>query len=332
MLEVLAQLLARDLDRAERVFVRIDPHDVTLVHIALGQSRLHVEGRGGRQLRPCPAALHFIDEVEQRRILHARVSGIESRRRAADRGACPLARRFVRSGEPLGEARQFGHGSERDQVGVDARHAPAALLTAQRHVDHRQALDPVLRLHEMHTVDHRVADLAVRVPDDHDVRFRIHGRQRGGVVLGADTRGVVARFAEAAVDQHDLQVRAFTLHARERRGGGTGDPSHARAGELRAIPQHRAGRRKAGDADLHGAARQDHRLGEDRRAARVFDVRRDVAIRGLRGGAAQEVEAEVEVVVPRRDDVVLQRVQRVDDRLRLAVVVPAVERREGIAL
>src|SRR2546422_277615 len=57
VLEILAQLLARDLHRPQRVFVRIDPHEVPLVHIALGYSRLHIEDRGGRQLRPGAAAL-----------------------------------------------------------------------------------------------------------------------------------------------------------------------------------------------------------------------------------------------------------------------------------
>ncbi len=64
MLEVLAQLLAADLHGAQRVFVRIDPQHVPLMHLPLGQSRLHIERRRGRELRSGAAALHFVDEVE----------------------------------------------------------------------------------------------------------------------------------------------------------------------------------------------------------------------------------------------------------------------------
>src|SRR5437879_2626054 len=101
MLQVLAQLQARDPYRTERILVGVDPRHVTLMDVALWQPRLRVEGSGRRQLRPCPAALHLIDEVEQWRVLHAGVARIESRCRGAERGARPLPRRFLRRVEPL---------------------------------------------------------------------------------------------------------------------------------------------------------------------------------------------------------------------------------------
>ena len=335
MLEVFPQLLARDPHGAKRVLVRIDPDDVALMNVALGQSRLDVEGGRRRQLRARAAALHLVDEIEQRRVLHPRKARIEARCRAPDGRPGPQAGRLVCGVESLREARQLRHVRQRDQVAVDSGDAVASRRVArQRHVDDGDALHPILRLHEVHAVDDRVADLAVRVPDDHDVRFGIHRGQGRRVVLRPDPGRVVARFAESAVNQDDLEVGAFTLHARERRRCGARDAAeaHARRGELRAIPQHRARRRKAGDADLHGAAGQDDRSGEERSPRRVIDVCRDVAVRGLRGGAAQEIDAEVEVVIAGCHDVVLQRIERVHDRLRLPLVVAPVVGRERIAL
>src|SRR5437879_9656337 len=64
------------------------------------------------------------------------------------------------------------------------------------------------------------------MPDDHEVRFRIDGRERRGIVFRSHPRRVVARFAEAAVEQDDLQVGALAFQAGERRRGRVGDPPH----------------------------------------------------------------------------------------------------------
>src|SRR2546427_5167588 len=109
-----AQLLARDPDHAERVLVGVDPRDVALMDVALREPRLDVERRRGRQLRSCLATLHFIDEIEQWHVLHPGVSGIESRARAAHRRASPQPGGFMRRGEPLREARRFGHVPQRN--------------------------------------------------------------------------------------------------------------------------------------------------------------------------------------------------------------------------
>ena len=171
------------------------------------------------------------------------------------------------------------------------------------------------------------------MPDDHEVRFGIDARQRRRVVFGPHARGVVARFAEAAVDQDDLHVGALALQAGERRRGGVSDAPHADlAAELSAIPQHRARCRESGDPDLHGTARQHDGLGEQRPTGAVFDIGGDVPVRRFVGGAAQERHPEVEIVIPRCHDVVLERVERVDDGLWLAFVVAAVECRERISL
>ncbi len=120
---------------------------------------------------------------------------------------------------------------------------------------HGQTLHPVLGLHEMDAVDHGVADFAMRMADDDHVRLGVHGGERGGIVLGADARRVVGRRAETAVNEHHLEIHSGAIQSRHRgrcRVSDAADPQMRSGCELRAIPQHHAGSREPGDADLHG--------------------------------------------------------------------------------
>ena len=173
----------------------------------------------------------------------------------------------------------------------------------------------------------------MRVAHDDDVWFGIHRCQCPGVVLRPDAARVVARRPEAAVNQHHFEICAVPVESRHRPRCHFGDAAHSgAAGKLRAIPQHHARRGQSRNADLDGAARHQYGLREHQRARRVLHVSRYVVVRGLGRSAPQEGKAEVEVVIARRDGVVLQRVQRVDDGLRLPFVVAAEERRERVSL
>ena len=303
---------------------------------AFGQAHLWIEDRGSRELGTRLAALHLIDEIEQRRVLHAREASVETRPRASHGRPGPEPGRLLGRIDAPHEARQLRHGGQGDQVGLHLRYLPPALgarVLAERDVHHGEALRPVFRLHKMDAVDHRVADLAMRVADDHDVRLGIQRGERSRVVFWSHARRVVRRCTEAAVDQHHSDIGAFTVEPRQGEPRRARDAPDARVpAELRAIPEHDTRRRKSGDAHLHGPARQDDRLRKERRAARVLDVRGNVAIGGLLDRAAEEVDAEVEVVVSRRHDIVLQGIERIDDRLGLALVVAAEVGRERIAL
>src|SRR5438552_9670831 len=200
-------------------------------------------------------------------------------------------------------------------------------------MNHGETLRPVLGLHEMDAVDHRIPDLTVRVADDDEIGPRGHRGERRGVILRADARRVIARLAKAAVNEHHLQIDAGAIERGQRsrpRFGNAADSDATR--ELSPIPQHHAGGGQPGDTDLDGPARYDGRGREQCLPAVVDDVRRDVAVGRLGRGAPQEIDAEIEIMVARRDGVVLQRIQRVDDRLRLALVVAAKECGEVVAL
>ncbi len=98
------------------------------------------------------------------------------------------------------------------------------------------------------------------------------------------------------------------------------------------VRHHHARRREARDADFDRPATQDHARGKEIFTAVVCYVRRDIAKRRLAGGTTQEIDAKVKIVIAGRDGIVLQHVQRIDDRLRLALVVPSVIDGERIAL
>ena len=236
------------------------------MYFAFRQAGLNIERRRRGKLRVRSAALHFVDEVEQRRILRACVARVESRPDVAECRRRPEPRRFVGRGEALREARQLCKTPDRNQIGPDCRHVVVATwrgVLCERYVDDRQTLRPILGLHKVHAVDHRIADLAMCVSDDHEIRLWIDVRQSRRIVFRSHARRVVARFAEAAVNQDDLYVGALALQPGERRSSRAGDPSHAHfAAELCAIPQHRPWCCESGDADLHRAPRQHDGFGE----------------------------------------------------------------------
>ena len=141
---------------------------------------------------------------------------------------------------------------------------------------HGQTLHPVLGLHEMDAVDHGVADFAMCMADDDDVRLGVDGRERGGVVLGADACGVVGGRPETTVNEHDLEIHAGALESGHRgrcRFRDAADSHPRGCGELRAIPQQHAGSCEPSDADLHGTPWHHHRWREQRLPAVVDDVR-----------------------------------------------------------
>ena len=110
------------------------------------------------------APLHFIDEIQQGRVLSPTEAGAETRSGRPERGAGPRLHGFVRRLQAAHEPRQLGDRGEGEQVGAHCGHAPPAAarrVAREPDVDDGETLGPVLRLDEVHPVDHRVPDLAV---------------------------------------------------------------------------------------------------------------------------------------------------------------------------
>ena len=155
--------MPRDAQHGERVLVRIDPRHVTQAHLPLGQSRVHIEIGGGGEISPRVPALHPVDEIEERRVLRAAQARREARARRAQRRAGPRAHQLVRDVQAPHEPRLLGHGTDGEQVGPQRGDPPppARRVACEPDVNDGETLGPVLRLDEVHAVDHRVPDLAV---------------------------------------------------------------------------------------------------------------------------------------------------------------------------
>ncbi len=136
------------------------------------------------------------------------------------------------------------------------------------------------------------------------------------------------------MDQHDLEIDARQVQAAQGERRGLRDRPHPDAtAHLRPVPHHHAGRREAGDPDLHARARDDDVGSIHERVARTLeDVGGHVVVRGVPGGARQHAGPEVELVVPGSGDVVLQRVEGVDHRVGTLRVALGEIRGEQVAL
>ena len=133
--------------------------------------------------------------------------------------------------------------------------------------------------------------------------------------------------------QCHLEIHRLAIEQAHCARDGLGDSAYVRAARhVGPIPHHHAGRRESGDPDLHALAGDDGVRREHQGVAVGGDVGGDVPVRGIRGGVPQHVHAEVEFVVAGSRGVVLQRVERIDDRIGALRRLAREVGREGVAL
>ncbi len=250
---------------------------------------------------------------------HPGGAGPHRSHREPDGRAGPLAYRFPCRTQPLGEQWRRRDIAGGDQVRADAPHPPYAFLAHQVQVHHRDAGAVRRRLDEVDALEHRVADLPVRVAHHDDVGTGREARERGRRVLVPHTRRVVrGAAAEPRMGQGDDDV-GVPPHGREHRCHGRPDRRHPdAAAELVAVPDHRAGSRDTGDRDAD-LLPLDDAIGrvEQGVAGSGVDVGTHVRKARVGDGAPEERQPPVEIVVARRRRVVARQVHRLHDRMRL---------------
>ena len=316
-LQVGLELRAAQPHRAKGVVGRVERENVPHPDGVRVEPRAEIEDRRRGEIGAGRAALDRVHEIDQRVRPRAGRLRPHGRQREADRRARPGSHGVPCRREPSGEERKRHDVAGRDQIGPDPADAPAAVLPLEIHVHHRDARAERSGLDEVDAGDHRVAHLAVRVPHHDDVGTHPQPGQHGRRVLVSDAGRVVGCAAvHPRVHQRDgeIGVAAHRLEhsRRSRRDGRDPDPSGTRL----TLPDHCAGRGEAGDADPHSLAPYHTVAREQCRVAGPgVDVGADVGKTRIRYGALQERESQIEIVVPRRGDVVAGQVHRLDHRM-----------------
>ena len=318
-LEVVAELTATDANGAEGVVVRIERLHARRRDRTRVDRGVEGDARGGGEVRVRSAALHLEHEVEQRRVDHATRVGAPG-----DVGA-PDRRRHPRDGRVM---LRCGGGEHRGGLGM-ARgaheprelgdHPPSATFALEANVGDRDALHPVLGLHEKHAVDRGIGHLLVGVPvrDQIDARHLARDVRRDVVARQARRGGIVGRrLGQPAVHRDDDHLCAGRARLTDRGAHRRDDvPEHDTAAEVVAVPDHRAGRRRADDADLDAAPLDERPRAKGRAAVGALRVCCEEREPGLAPGAFEERHAVVELVIADGGRVVAHRVHRRDHRM-----------------